>query len=118
MKSKSEYRSEALGVAYETASNLYAVGLMDGEVLREFGEMCLTPESSIKPEVAHEILPPTLVMLRVSGGVITRTNDYRFSLMASIADRNACFRALATRLATSSGVRFLPSLFVHWLMVA
>ena len=56
MKAKSKYQSDALGAVHETASDLHAAGLMDGEALREFDEMCLTQESPIKPEAIREIL--------------------------------------------------------------
>ena len=44
------YRSDALGVVHETASDLHDADLMDKRTLRKFDALCLTPISSMQPD--------------------------------------------------------------------
>ncbi len=43
------YKSEALAAAHEAALGLADAGLMSKRTVREFDEMCLTPEAGSPP---------------------------------------------------------------------
>lgn len=50
MSKSKTYKSEALAAIHETASDMYAAGLLDKQTMRRFDESCLTPIHKFTPE--------------------------------------------------------------------
>ena len=46
---KKAYKSEALAVIHQTATDFYESGVMDKQTMREFDEACLTPIRPFSP---------------------------------------------------------------------
>jgi putative transcriptional regulator len=44
-----QYKSRTMAAIHETAADLYAVGLLDKQTMREFDEACLTPVRPLTP---------------------------------------------------------------------
>ena len=50
MSKSKTYKSEALAVIHETATDMYEAGLLDKRTMRRFDESCLTPIHEFTPE--------------------------------------------------------------------
>lgn len=54
-KHAKSFGSDALAAVHETASDLYAAGLLGKQTLRTFDDLCLTPIEAFTPQQFHDL---------------------------------------------------------------
>lgn len=50
-----KYKSEILAAIHENMSDLYEVGVIDKQTMREFDKACLTPIAPLSPEEIRQV---------------------------------------------------------------